>query len=256
MKTDTRHAPEADEFVRALWGLPGADGGQAGSHLQTGSEDRVLGVRMGDVFALAKAYQAMELDQIETLLESPIHQARVGAVSIMDFQARRKRTAETRRADLYELYLRRHDRIDGWDLVDRAAPHVIGGHLLDKPRDPLYALARTGTTWERRTAIVATWAFIRRDELGDTFALAEIMVDDPEHFVQTAVGSWLREAGRRDPSRLMTFLDLYAERMPRVALRFAVERLDAETRAHYRSLKPTEPEESDEFLHGRRLNGR
>ena len=225
--------PTAAQFTQRLLVLPGADEPGA-AHLRTGEEDEVLGTRMSDVFALAKEHTAMEPGEIEVLLESRIHQARVGAVAVMDFQARRRATPEARRTELYELYLRRHDRIDGWDLVDRAAPHVIGGHLLEKPRDPLYELARTGGIWERRTAIVATWAFIRRDQVADTFALAEILVEDPEHFVQTAVGGWIREAGKRDPSRLLTFLDLYAERMSRVALRFALEHLDPETKAHYR----------------------
>ena len=52
---------------------------------------------------------------------------------LLPFQARRRSTPEARRAELHHLYLRRHDRIDGWDLVDRAAPHVIGGYLLDVP---------------------------------------------------------------------------------------------------------------------------
>lgn len=97
---------------------------------------------MRDVFALAKASIDLPLEEIENLLESPIHEARVGAVSIMDFQARRKRTPKARRRELFELYLRRHDRIDNWDLVDRAAPHVVGGYLVDVlPRTALrYAI--------------------------------------------------------------------------------------------------------------------
>ena len=110
--------------------------------------------------------------------------------------------------------------------------------------------------WERRTAIVSTWAFIRQDQLGDTFALAEVLVHDPEHFVQTAVGSWLREAGKRDPSRLLTFLDLYAARMPRTALRFAIEKLDAGAKAHYRGLRHEFELDTDEFAAPRRLTDR
>src|SRR5688572_23345131 len=149
-------------------------------------ERLVLPVPMREIFALAKQSTEMPLEEIERLLENPGHEARVGAVSIMDFLARRKKTPEAVRRDLYELYLRRHDRIDSWDLVDRAAPHVVGGYLADKPRDPLYALARSPIVWERRTAIVATYFFIRRDEVDDTFAIAELLVDDEEHLIHTA----------------------------------------------------------------------
>ena len=103
----------------------------------------------------------MPLDEIEKLLESKIHEVRVGAVSVMDFQARRKKTPESRRQELYNLYLRRHDRINDWDLVDRSAPYVVGSYLFDKPRAVLYKLARSKNIWERRTAIVSTGFFMQ-----------------------------------------------------------------------------------------------
>ena len=191
---------------------------------------------MGEVFAVAKRFIDLELDQIEESLESPIQKVRVGAVSVMDFQARRRSTPASRREELYELYLRRHDRINDWSLVDRAAPSVVGGYLLDRPRDPLYRLARSESVWERRTAIVATWHFIQRGQLDDTYAIGELLVNDPEHLIQTAVGGWVREAGKRDVDRLRAFLDAHAATMPRTTLRYAIEHLDADERRHYRSL--------------------
>jgi len=96
--------------------------------------------------------------------------------------------------------------------------------------------------WERRTAIVATCHFIRHGELDDTFAIAELLVNDLEHLVQTAVGGWVREAGKRDLGRLRAFLDAHAATMPRTALRYAIEHLDADERRRYRSL--TDSQES------------
>ena len=66
--------------------------------------------------------------------------------------------------------------------------------------------------------------------------------------VQTAVGSWVREAGKRDVGRLRSFLDRFAGRMPRTALRMAIEHLDADERHHYRSLtdRPHPSQDSDE----------
>jgi hypothetical protein len=108
-----------------------------------GEGDEFVGVRMGQVFALAKEFIEMPPDEIEKLLESPIHEVRAGGLSIMDKQARRKRTPESRRKELFDLYMRRTDRINNWDLVDVACPHVVGGYLSDKPRDALYELARS-----------------------------------------------------------------------------------------------------------------
>ena len=174
-----------------------------------------IGVQMGKVFALAKEFMEMQLDEIEKLLDSPIHEARTGAVSIMDFQARNKKTSERRRKELFDLYINRHDRINNWDLVDRSAPYVVGGYLFDKPRNILYKLARSKNMWERRTAIVSTFYFIRQNDLSDTFKIGEILVNDKQDLIQKATGGWLREAGKRDPLRLIEFLDEHAATMPR-----------------------------------------
>jgi 3-methyladenine DNA glycosylase AlkD len=199
--------------------------------------DKVLSVPMRQVFALAKEFMNMPPSEIETLLEHDIHEARVGAVSIMDFQARSKKISQERRRELFELYLRRHDRINTWDLVDRAAPYVIGGYLDDKPREPLYKLARSKDMWERRTAIVSTYFFIRQGDVKDTFGIAELLVHDEHDLSQRAVGGWVREAGKKDSKKLLNFLDKYAATMPRTALRYAVEHLEQKQREHYMNLR-------------------
>ena len=203
-----------------------------------GSEaDEFKAVSMGQVFALAKEFIDMPPDEVEKLLESPIHKVRTGAVSIMDWQARSKKTTEKRRKELFDLYIKRHDRINDWDLVDRSAPYVVGGYLSDKPRDILYKLARSNSPWERRTAITATYYFIRQGDVDDTFKIAEILVHDPHDLVQKAVGGWVREAGKKDLQKLLGFLDKYAATMPRTILRYAIEHLDKKQKTHYMGLK-------------------
>jgi 3-methyladenine DNA glycosylase AlkD len=199
--------------------------------------DVFLGVRMGEVFRLAKEFVDLPPDQIDQLLAIPIHQARAGALSVMGKQATRTQTPEHRRRELYELYLRRTDRINDWDLVDISAHQVVGGWLLDKPRDVLYRLARSPRWWERRIAMFATLAFVRAGDLDDTFALAELLVHDQHDLVRKVVGGMLREAGKHDRARLLGFLDTYAATAPRVLLRYAIEHLDPEQRRYYLSLK-------------------
>ncbi len=202
-----------------------------------GAGDIFIGVRMGQVFDLAKAFIDMPIGEIETLLESPIHEARAGAVSIMDKQARRKKTPASQRKAIFELYMRRHDRINNWDLVDLGALYAIGSYLFDKPRDILYELARSENLWERRTAIVGTAYFIRQGDVDDTFRIAEILVNDPEDLVHKGTGWMLRAAGEVDRARLLAFLDQHAATMPRTLLRYAIEKLEPEQRAYYLGLK-------------------
>lgn len=198
-------------------------------------ENKFFGVKMGDIFNLAKAYSEMRLPEIEKLLENKYYEARMGAVSIMDFQARNKKTTDERKKELFDLYINHHDRINNWDLVDRSAPYVVGGYLWDKPRKVLYTLARSKNVWERRTAIVSTYFFIRKGDIADTFQIAELLLNDKHDLIHKAVGSWIREAGKKDPKMLIGFLDSHAGKMPRTMIRYAVEKLDSKKREFYLS---------------------
>jgi 3-methyladenine DNA glycosylase AlkD len=225
----------ADRFVERLTAYRSPDQlrkYQRAFKVAEGGEE-FIGVRMGQVFALAKEFVELPPAELERLLESPVHEVRAGALSIMDKQARRRRTPEARRKELFELYLRRIDRVDNWDLVDLAAPYVVGGYLSDKPRDVLYDLARSENPWERRTAVVSTGFFIRQGEVDDTFRIAELLAADNHDLVQKATGWMLREAGKRDRQRLLGFLDHHAASLPRILLRYAIEHLDQQQRTHY-----------------------
>ncbi len=209
-----------------------------------GEGDRFIGVRMGTVFQIAKEFIDLPIDEIESLLDSDFHEARAGAMSIMDKCARRKSTSAERREAMFDLYLRRHDRINNWDLVDLAAIHVIGRHLVNKDRSILTDLAHSEIVWERRTAIIATAYFIRQNQLDDTFAIAEVLIDDEHDLIHKAVGGWLREAGKRDEHRLEAFLELHAARMPRTMLRYATEKLSPDRKQYFRSLRSSHDERS------------
>jgi 3-methyladenine DNA glycosylase AlkD len=200
---------------------------------QEDSKDKCLGIRMKTIFDTAKRYTAMPLGEVDKLFDNPYYEVRMGAVSIMDFQARRKNISESEKEDLFKLYIRRHNRINNWDLVDRSAPHVVGGYLSDKPRLILYKLAKSKDVWERRTSIVSTWFFIRQNDINDTFKIAEILVGDKHEMIHKAVGSWIREAGKRDRQMLIDFLDRHASTMPRITLRYAIEKLDKKQRDLY-----------------------
>jgi 3-methyladenine DNA glycosylase AlkD len=218
----------ADTFINQLTALRPANAAGA---------DPYPGIGMGQIFKLAKEFQEMPPADIERLLENDNHAVKVGAVSIMDWQARARKTTDERRRELFDLYIRRHDRIDTWDLVDRAAIHVIGEYLVDRPREILNTLARSKEPMERRTAILSTYAFIRKGQLDETYRIAELLVDDPNDLVHKAVGWMLREAGKRDPARQATFLDAHAPTMPRVMLRYSIEKLDKPIRDRYLAMK-------------------
>ena len=92
-------------------------------------------------------------------------------------------------------------------------------------------------SWERRTAIVSTYYFVRQGDIADTFKIAEMLLSDNHDLIHKATGGWLREAGKKDPEKLLSFLDKHAATMPRTALRYAIERLNKKQRTHYLGMK-------------------
>lgn len=229
----------AEAFIAALWlHQSDAELEKIGRYFKSGegeygAGDRFIGVRMGDVFALAKQYVAMEPAEIERLLESDIHEARAGAVSVMAKQYERKTTDDERRGELAALYLRRHDRINNWDLVDLGAHQVLGRWLRDRDRGVLYDLARSNSLWERRSAMFATMAFIKARQFDDTIAIAELLVGDPQDLIHKMVGGMLRTVAMHDRPRVEDFLERHAAAMPRVMLRYAIEHFPPEERAEW-----------------------
>jgi 3-methyladenine DNA glycosylase AlkD len=204
---------------------------------QYGEGDQFMGIRMGQLFELSKEFMEMPVSEIEKLLESPIHEIRAGAVSIMDKASRNKKIPEGRRKDFFDLYMDRHDRINNWDLVDLGCLHMTGSYLFDKPRKILYKLVKSKNLWERRTAILSTCYFIRQNDLDDTFRIVELLLQDKEDMVHKAAGWMLRFAGDKDQKRLQQFLDLHATKMPRVMLRNAIEKFDKTKKDHYLKMK-------------------
>lgn len=229
--------PTAERFVERLAALvPAASRAEfrRAHRSGKGSRDEGFGIRTGSIFELAKGFIDLPPAEIEDLLDSPVHEVRVGALSVMDKQARRNRTPDDRRKELFDLYLRRSDAIDTWDLVDLGAPHVVGRYLWERPRKVLYRLARSKRPSERRTAIVSTLFFVRKGEVDETFELATLLLDDPDGYVQKATGGLLREAGKKDVGRLRGFLDEHASQMARTTLSYATEHMTKQERERYR----------------------
>ncbi|WP_218566671.1 DNA alkylation repair protein [Vallicoccus soli] len=201
-----------------------------------GPGDDTCGIRMRDLFETARSHAAMPLAEVERLFASDLYEVRMGALCILDVRARARRATEAERARLYGLYLGHHDRITTWDMVDRAAPSVVGGHLLRRSRAPLHELAAAADPLRRRTAVTAPLWFVRygdRSDLADVLALAAALADDPDPLVHLAVGTLLKHAGGLDPDAVTAFLDAHAARMPRPALRAATAKLLPAQRARF-----------------------
>jgi 3-methyladenine DNA glycosylase AlkD len=209
-----------------------------------GYGDQMIGVKLSTIRGLLKPYLRADLplSELEQALKSPIHEHRLAILCLLADRAARSlkpRTANPAELTaIHELYLRSTAYINNWDLVDCSAPQVVGGYVLDKPRDVLYTLIRSKSLWERRIAMVATQYLIGVGQTADTYQLAVEVLDDPEDLIHKASGWMLREAGKRvSEDELRAFLDQYAARMPRTMLRYAIERFDPDVRKRYLAAK-------------------
>lgn len=223
---DSLGSPKDAEFLQRFFKT--YEGGYA-------EGDIFIGLRVPVTRRIARQYQNLSLSEIEKLLDSPIHEQRLAGLVIMVNQA--KQANELQLQQLYDLYLKRTGRINNWDLVDVSCRDIVGRYLMNKPKTPLYKLAKSRDLWERRIAMVSTWQFIRDGQVDETWKIAEMLLFDSHDLIHKAVGWMLREAGKKNESGLKQFLDQHAAIMPRTMLRYALEKLHPSDKAYYMGLK-------------------
>jgi len=205
---------------------------------QYGEGDVFIGLRVPQTRQVCKQFTALPLPEVQKLLDSDVHEHRLAALIILTKQYAKARDPD--RQAIYDLYLHNvyAGRINNWDLVDSSAEFVMGEHLMHRPRDILFTLAHSSDVWQKRVAILSSFEFIKAGDPVTTLALAEILLHDPHDLIQKAVGWMLREIGKRvDRQLLLDFLDKHAHDMPRTTLRYSLEHLPPQQKAHYMGLR-------------------
>jgi 3-methyladenine DNA glycosylase AlkD len=187
-----------------------------------GEGDQFVGVRVPDQRKIARDYRQLPLEEIRKLIDSAIHEERLTGTFIL--VSRYQEGDAATKEQCFDFYLKHLSRMNNWDIVDSSAPHIVGTHLKTRKRDLLYRLAKSKVLWERRVAMVSTQALIASGEHQDAFAIAKLLFDDEEDLMHKAVGWMLREVGKHvDPDLLRGFLKKNVKKMPRTALRYAIE---------------------------------
>lgn len=193
---------------------------------QYGEGDQFIGIRTPTLRKAVNKYDLC-LAEVQELLNSEIHEFRLAGVFVL-IQLYKKNKKE-----IVDFYLKNTSRINNWDLIDISAHKIIGDWLLDKDKSILYELAASDVLWEKRIAIISTYAFIREDKFEDTLKIAEILLNDKHDLIHKAVGWMLREVGKRNQKVEEEFLIKHVKQMPRTMLRYAIERFEEEKRQYY-----------------------
>ncbi len=196
-----------------------------------GEGDIFLGIKVPVLRKIAKNNKGISLPDIEKLLHSPIHEERF--LSLVLLIQTYVRSNEGEKKKLYEFYLKNTKYINNWDLVDTSSRQIIGEFLRDKSKKPLYSLARSRSLWERRIAIIATFTYINQNCFDESLKISKMLLTDKEDLIHKAVGWMLREIGKRDLQTEEIFLEEHYHKMPRVMLRYAIEKFPESRRKMY-----------------------
>ncbi|MGM9768559.1 MAG: DNA alkylation repair protein [Candidatus Cryptobacteroides sp.] len=205
---------------------------------QYGEGDKFLGIKVPVTRCVVReCWKSIDFKELEHCIASEYHEVRLAALLALVEIFSHARKDIALQESCVKFYLSHTGYINNWDLVDLSCYPLLGKYLLDKDRSLLYDLARDGKTiWERRIGIVSTMTFVRTGQLDDTYAIAQIFLDDPQplhDLLQKAVGWLLREAGKRDPERLASWLIPRAASMPRTMLRYAIEKFPESRRKEF-----------------------
>jgi 3-methyladenine DNA glycosylase AlkD len=225
---------------------------------QYGEGDVFLGITVPQQRAIAKKYKDLPLKEVIRLLHSKEHEYRLTALLILvakyESSLKYKSTngsplakvsnvislrnvlgGISTRNKIFNAYLQNTKWINNWDLIDLTAPKIVGAYLiemngiksareLNKSINFLKILAKSKSLWERRIAILSTFAFIYKGEHRPTFYIAKMLMSDEQDLIHKAVGWMLREVGKRcGREPLVSFLKVYGSKMARTSYRYATE---------------------------------
>jgi 3-methyladenine DNA glycosylase AlkD len=193
--------------------------------------DKFLGIRVPELRKWAKEYIEISIYDAFELLRSELHEVRLLALFVLVAKYSAKNNPD--KEVIYRSYLDHTEFINNWDLVDCSAEHIVGAHLFNGDKKPVYQLADSKSLWERRIGIMSTFHFIKRNHFPDTLAIAEMLLKDKEDLIHKAVGWMLREIGKRDLQVEESFLVKFYKEMPRTMLRYAIEKFPETDRLAY-----------------------
>ena len=196
-----------------------------------GEGDVFLGVKVPIQRKVVASFRDLSQKDIEKLLNSNIHEYRMTALLILVYQY--EKADEREKKVIFDFYLKNSKNINNWDLVDISAPKIVGDHLMKRPRTVLYKFVRSRNLWQRRIAIISTFTFIRNNDFDDTLRISKMFLSDKHDLIHKAVGWMLREVGKRDQKIEEEFLKEHYLKMPRVMLRYAIEKFDEKKRKFY-----------------------
>lgn len=124
--------------------------------------------------------------------------------------------------------------ITNWAACDGFCNHAVGDFITRYPERvaDLKRWATSPNRWMRRAACVSLIIPAKHgDFLPDAFAIADLVLTDPDDMVQKGYGWLLKEASRKHTTEVFAYVMRNKAVMPRTALRYAIEKMPEELKA-------------------------
>ena len=162
------------------------------------------------------------LDLCDRILESDLEARRFFA---FDFADKLDKQYEKPDFACFERWLKTY--VENWAHCDHLCTGPIGKLVYRFPEltPRVMKWTRSKNMWLRRAAAVSLIVPVRnRRNLDEVFKTADILLEDSEDLVQKGYGWMLKVAGDRFPDEVFAYVMANKSRMPRTALRYAIEK--------------------------------
>lgn len=127
---------------------------------------------------------------------------------------------------VFENWIKKY--INNWAKCDTFCNHSTGAFIEKYPTfiEQLKHWTKSNNRWLRRAAAVSLIVPARKGMfLKEVLAIADLLLLDPDDLVQKGYGWLLKEASRKHQQGIFNYVIKNKKRMPRTALRYAIEKM-------------------------------
>ncbi len=178
-------------------------------------------------YSQIKAKPKEEIFKIcEDLLKSRCSEEKTIA---FDWAFRLRKCYEESDFNIFELWLKKY--VTGWGSCDDLCTHAFGAFIYQFPEfiPKVKEWARSKNQWlKRASAVVLIYSLRRKQLLGSSFEIADMLLLDKEDLVQKGYGWMLKEASNLYPQEVFQYVMKHRAEMPRTSLRYAIEKMPPE----------------------------
>jgi len=123
--------------------------------------------------------------------------------------------------------------LDNWSKIDDFCTHVMHALIEHEPQliPRVKRWTKSKNCWLRRASAVSFITYgesgYTKEVLKDVFEVADLLLEDEDDMVQKGYGWMLKVAADGDQQAVFNYVMKHKDRMPRTALRYAIEKMPA-----------------------------